>query len=121
MNIIIDIQRKEILNGQAFEILNQETMRIAETIFTELFKEIKKTSVVVTIIGTQNSGKSTLLNSLFGYDFKIKEDKSVKGVFGTFYNVSSSSKINCESIFLVDTEGLLSFENKNVENICDYD
>ena len=38
MDIIIDIQRKEILNGQAFEILNQETMRIEETILTELFK-----------------------------------------------------------------------------------
>lgn len=42
-------------------------------------------AIVVTVLGPQSSGKSTLLNFLFGCDFATSEGRCTRGVYGTYF------------------------------------
>ena len=70
----------------------------------------------MTILGSQNSNKSILFNYLFGLDYKTSSNRHTKGVYGTYYNISNSAILNCESVFLLDVEGLF-FTNNNKDDL----
>lgn len=75
----------------------------------------------MTIFGPQSSGKSTLLNFLFGCDFGTSEARCTKGVYGTFFRFANSQS-PCEGIFLVDTEGLFgNFRKKDAQKRKNFD
>ncbi len=67
---------------------------------------------VITILGPQSSGKSTLLNFLFGCDFSTSEGRCTRGVYGTYFKIKNSLCPTCDGIFLIDTEGLFATLNK---------
>lgn len=67
---------------------------------------------IVSVFGSQSSGKSTLLNRLFGTKFdvmdEIKRQQTTKGIWFSYANhISSSESINENSnnIFVLDVEG----------------
>jgi ABC-type lipoprotein export system ATPase subunit len=64
--------------------------------------------MVIGIFGPQSSGKSTLLNFLFGCDFLSSDGRCTNGVYGTYYEVSGQNIYNCEGFLILDTEGLFS-------------
>ncbi len=70
---------------------------------------------MVSVLGPQSSGKSTLLNFLFGCDFGTSAGRCTKGVYGTYFKFSNLNFPNCDGIFLIDTEGLFSVVNKRDE------
>lgn len=70
---------------------------------------------VVTILGPQSSGKSTLLNFLFGCDFGTSSGRCTRGVYGTYFKFSNLRLPHCEGIFIIDTEGLFAHTNKKDE------
>ena len=65
----------------------------------------------MTILGPQSSGKSTLLNFLFGCDFATSEGRCTRGVYGTYFRVNSNEILNFDGIFVIDTEGLFAVTN----------
>lgn len=78
--------------------------------------------MVIGILGPQSSGKSTLLNFLFGCDFLSIDGRCTKGVYGTYYEISNKNIYNCDSILILDTKGLFStFTNKNCQNRDNFD
>jgi ABC-type cobalamin/Fe3+-siderophores transport system ATPase subunit len=46
---------------------------------------VKEKVFVISVLGPLSSGKSTLLNFLFGCNFKASEGRCTKGVYGTYY------------------------------------
>lgn len=72
-------------------------------ILKEIFSSIQGVAATITILGPQSSGKSTLLNYLFGCDFKTSEGRCTRGVYGTYYRVSKRSIHSCSSLLLIDT------------------
>lgn len=44
--------------------------------------------MVVAIVGGQSSGKSMLLNYLFGCNFLASEGRCTSGVYGSYYEIS---------------------------------
>lgn len=88
-----------------------------KTIIKKIFDSVKGTAATIVILGPQSSGKSTLLNYLFGCDFKTSEGRCTRGVYGTYYNISDNSMFSCQSIFLIDTEGLLAITSKKDEKV----
>ena len=46
---------------------------------------LDKKVIVVGVFGPQSSGKSTLLNYLFGCDFASSDGRCTSGVYGTYY------------------------------------
>ncbi|CAF4013161.1 unnamed protein product, partial [Rotaria sordida] len=64
------------------------------------------------IIGPQNSGKSTLLNYMFGTLFDVRNGRCTRGVYGSFVKSNIPS---FDYIMLLDTEGLLGTEKGDLE------
>ena len=60
---------------------------------------------VVSVIGIQSSGKSTLLNYLFGCGFATQSGRCTRGLYASF--VRTAVGVN---ILVLDSEGLLSIE-----------
>lgn len=82
------------MNNQAFEIINGDSLKMYKEVMVEVFKPIPDRCLVVTILGPQSSGKSTLLNFLFGCDFATSEGRCTRGVYGTFFRVRDQKSPN---------------------------
>jgi ABC-type lipoprotein export system ATPase subunit len=54
-------------------------------LMNKMFENFKERCIFITILGPQSSGKSTLLNALFGCDFATSEGRCTKGIYGTFF------------------------------------
>ena len=64
--------------------------------------------LVLSILGLQSTGKSTLLNTVFGVNFSVSAGRCTRGAFMQLIKLHKSLKqeCKCEYILLVDTEGL---------------
>jgi GTPase Era involved in 16S rRNA processing len=82
--------------------------------FKRVFQAIEDNCTVISIFGSQSSGKSTLLNFLFGADFAVGEERCTRGLYGTYFRISDSQTNHSSSILVIDTEGLFAVgKNKN--------
>ncbi|XP_051741653.1 interferon-induced very large GTPase 1-like [Ctenopharyngodon idella] len=63
---------------------------------------------VLSVLGIQSSGKSTMLNAMFGLQFAISAGRCTRGAFMQLVRVSDEMKtqMNFDYILVVDTEGL---------------
>jgi GTPase Era involved in 16S rRNA processing len=75
-----------------------------------LFRD--KKTLVISVIGPQNSGKSTLLNYMFGTLFDVRDGRCTRGIYGSFVK---SNRPDFDYIMLIDTEGLMGVERKDPE------
>ncbi|KAI2667036.1 Interferon-induced very large GTPase 1 [Labeo rohita] len=67
---------------------------------------------VLSVLGIQSSGKSTMLNAMFGLQFAVSAGRCTRGAFMQLVKVSDEMKtqMNFDYILVVDTEGLRSLE-----------
>ncbi|XP_073800046.1 interferon-induced very large GTPase 1 [Danio rerio] len=67
---------------------------------------------VLSVLGIQSSGKSTMLNAMFGLQFAVSAGRCTRGAFMQLVKVSEEMKteMNFDYILVVDTEGLRSLE-----------
>nr|XP_055043535.1 interferon-induced very large GTPase 1-like [Misgurnus anguillicaudatus] len=63
---------------------------------------------VLSVLGIQSSGKSTLLNAMFGLQFSVSAGRCTRGAFMQLIRVSEEMKqqLKFDYILVVDTEGL---------------
>ncbi|XP_067303591.1 interferon-induced very large GTPase 1-like [Pseudorasbora parva] len=67
---------------------------------------------VLSVLGLQSSGKSTMLNAMFGLQFAVSAGRCTKGAFMQLVKVSDEmkTKMNFDYILVVDTEGLRALQ-----------
>uniref|UniRef100_A0A9J8DLE5 VLIG-type G domain-containing protein n=1 Tax=Cyprinus carpio carpio TaxID=630221 RepID=A0A9J8DLE5_CYPCA len=67
---------------------------------------------VLSVLGLQSSGKSTMLNAMFGLQFAVSAGRCTRGAFMQLVKVSDEMKtqMNINYILVVDTEGLRALE-----------
>ncbi|XP_039545681.1 interferon-induced very large GTPase 1-like, partial [Pimephales promelas] len=67
---------------------------------------------VLSVLGIQSSGKSTMLNAMFGLQFAVSTGRCTRGAFMQLIRVSDEMKtqMNFDYILVVDTEGLHALE-----------
>ncbi|XP_077058451.1 interferon-induced very large GTPase 1-like [Siphateles boraxobius] len=67
---------------------------------------------VLSVLGIQSSGKSTMLNAMFGLQFAVSAGRCTRGAFMQLVRVSDDMKtqMNFDYILAVDTEGLHALE-----------
>ena len=107
--------------GYPFEIMDGDASHIPLTWLKKVFSEVKKilrrdiNVFVLSILGIQSSGKSTLLNTMFGSKFAVSSGRCTKGVFIQLLPVSSNlrQKMNCDYFIIMDSEGLRSPEQSD--------
>ncbi|XP_058872857.1 up-regulator of cell proliferation-like [Acipenser ruthenus] len=79
--------------------------------------------LVVTVLGVQSTGKSTLLNTMFGVQFAVSSGRCTRGAFMLLIRVKDDLKeeLKCDFIFVIDTEGLKSPELAQLEDSYEHD
>ncbi|CAL4193733.1 unnamed protein product, partial [Meganyctiphanes norvegica] len=70
---------------------------------------------VISVLGVQSSGKSTLLNTMFGLNFEVSAGRCTKGVFAQLIAVDKhlNNDLGYDYILILDTEGLRAPELGN--------
>ncbi|XP_054866166.1 up-regulator of cell proliferation-like isoform X3 [Amphiprion ocellaris] len=96
----------EFVDGDAANI----PMKWTAAVLTELHHILhSKTKLkVITVIGAENSGKSTLLNTMFGLRFAVSKGTCTRGAFMQLISINSKvrKELGCDCILIIDTEGL---------------
>ncbi|XP_058497046.1 up-regulator of cell proliferation-like [Solea solea] len=103
-----------LLDGFPLELVDGDAANIPtrwiHDVLTELHDLMHSDSKlkVITVIGAENVGKSTLLNTIFGVRFAVGKATCTKGAFIQLLNVNKDvrDEVGCDCIMLIDTEGL---------------
>uniref|UniRef100_A0A8C4X3K7 Interferon-induced very large GTPase 1-like n=1 Tax=Erpetoichthys calabaricus TaxID=27687 RepID=A0A8C4X3K7_ERPCA len=74
---------------------------------------------VLSVLGLQSSGKSTLLNAMFGLQFDVSAGRCTRGAFMQLIKVDDEiqAEIKYDYILVVDTEGLRATELSNKKSL----
>ncbi|XP_028994241.1 up-regulator of cell proliferation-like [Betta splendens] len=105
-----------LLDGHPLELLDGDASNIPETWVTDVLMELHNRVggmsrlLVLTVLGVQSTGKSTLLNTMFGVQFPVSSGRCTRGAYMIFLRIGDDVKsdLNCDFIVLIDTEGLRS-------------
>ena len=67
---------------------------------------------VLSVLGLQSTGKSTMLNTVFGLQFNVSAGRCTHGAFMQLLSLDEElrQRTNCEYVLVVDTEGLHASE-----------
>ncbi|KAM9827371.1 LOW QUALITY PROTEIN: up-regulator of cell proliferation-like [Neosynchiropus ocellatus] len=78
---------------------------------------------VITVLGVQSTGKSTLLNTMFGVQFAVSSGRCTRGAFMLLIKVGDDIKsvLNCDYVVILDTEGLKSPQLAQLDYSYDHD
>ena len=106
----------EIMDGDAVTVpvvwLNAVLINVKYGTSSSLFK--------VSVLGAQSSGKSTLLNTIFGLNFPVSSGRCTRGAYMQLVKVDTSIKemLGCNYLAVIDSEGLMS---RSKSDDCDFD
>ncbi|KAJ0067632.1 hypothetical protein NL108_008970, partial [Boleophthalmus pectinirostris] len=111
----------ELVDGDASNI----PLRWVSDVLFELHQLVSCQSkiLVITVLGVQSTGKSTLLNTMFGVQFAVSSGRCTRGAFMLLIRVSEEvkEKLNCDFLMIIDTEGLKSPELAKLDNSYEHD
>ncbi|XP_035765425.1 interferon-induced very large GTPase 1-like [Neolamprologus brichardi] len=106
-----------MISGHPMELMDGDAGHVPLTWISSLLEEvIKKLGdqrlFVLSVLGVQSSGKSTMLNTMFGLQFAVSAGRCTKGVFMQLLKVSEEIKkdLKFDYLLVVDTEGLRALE-----------
>ncbi|ROL29830.1 Interferon-induced very large GTPase 1 [Anabarilius grahami] len=102
-----------MISGFPMELMDGDAAHVPLTwvtaVLDELVKKLGDRKVfVLSILGIQSSGKSTMLNAMFGLQFAVSAGRCTRGAFMQLVKVSEEMKteLKFDYILVVDTEGL---------------
>ncbi|KAL6460908.1 hypothetical protein MHYP_G00308740 [Metynnis hypsauchen] len=104
-----------MLSGHPLELMDGDTGHVpliwVSAVLDELIKKLGNQRVfVLSVLGIQSSGKSTMLNAMFGLQFAVSAGRCTRGAFMQLVKVSEEMKLKFNYIVVVDTEGLRALE-----------
>eukprot|EP00062_Callorhinchus_milii_P024980 gi/632985467/ref/XP_007909700.1/ PREDICTED: interferon-induced very large GTPase 1-like [Callorhinchus milii] len=103
-----------LLDGFPLELIDGDVCGVAVDWVTEVFKQVERMKggecrvFVLTVLGVQSTGKSTLLNTMFGLQFAVSSGRCTRGAFIQLIPIVGDlkTKLGCDFILVIDTEGL---------------
>ncbi|XP_062334782.1 up-regulator of cell proliferation-like [Osmerus eperlanus] len=111
----------EVVDGHASNI----PRRWISDVLTSLhgLVENKSRIKVVSVLGVQNTGKSTLLNTMFGVKFAVSSGFNTRGAFMHLIKVDAEQKkdLECDFVMVIDTEGLKDPELAQLSDSYEHD
>ncbi|XP_058255682.1 up-regulator of cell proliferation-like isoform X1 [Hemibagrus wyckioides] len=120
---------KLLLAGFPLELIDGDASNIPEKWVSDVLMDLhrmvgeKSRLLVITVLGVQSSGKSTLLNTMFGVQFAVSSGRCTRGAFMIFLPVGEDLKeeLLCDFVLLIDTEGLKSPALAQLEDSYEHD
>ncbi|XP_051242772.1 interferon-induced very large GTPase 1-like isoform X2 [Dicentrarchus labrax] len=115
-----DLAAELMISGYPMELMNGDAGHVPLTWISSLLDEVikklgNKRVFVLSVLGVQSSGKSTMLNAMFGLQFAVSAGRCTKGAFMQLVKMSEEIKkdFKFDYILVVDTEGLRALELAN--------
>ncbi|XP_048016986.1 interferon-induced very large GTPase 1-like [Megalobrama amblycephala] len=106
-----------MISGFPLELMDGDAAHVPlvwiSAVLDELIQKLGDQRVfVLSVLGIQSSGKSTMLNAMFGLQFAVSAGRCTRGAFMQLVKLSDEMKtqMNIDYILVVDTEGLRSLE-----------
>ncbi|XP_041840633.1 interferon-induced very large GTPase 1-like isoform X2 [Melanotaenia boesemani] len=118
-----------LLDGFPLELVDGDASNIPLRWVSDVLSQLndlvspKNKITVVTVLGVQSTGKSTLLNTMFGVQFAVSSGRCTRGAFMLLIKVNEDIKkdLNCDFMVIIDTEGLKSPELAQLDNSHEHD
>ncbi|XP_027260767.2 interferon-induced very large GTPase 1 [Cricetulus griseus] len=102
----------ELMDGDASYV----PLKWIAAVFDKISEKVgDKRLFVLSVLGLQSSGKSTLLNALFGLEFTVSAGRCTKGAYMQLLEVDKkfTGELGFDFMLVVDTEGLRAPELNN--------
>ncbi|XP_075879830.1 interferon-induced very large GTPase 1-like [Nelusetta ayraudi] len=105
-----------LISGHPMELMDGDAGHVPLTWISSLLEEVVKKLgdrriFVLSVLGVQSSGKSTMLNAMFGLEFAVSSGRCTKGAFMQLLKVSEEKRhFKFDYVLVVDTEGLRALE-----------
>ncbi|CAB1326937.1 unnamed protein product [Coregonus sp. 'balchen'] len=119
--MLLDGSPVELVDGDASNI----PLKWISAVLTQLHTLVQSNSKirVVTVLGVQSTGKSTLLNTMFGVQFAVSSGRCTRGAFMLLIKVNKELKeeLKCDFIMIIDTEGLKTPELAQLDDSHEHD
>ncbi|XP_072189319.1 interferon-induced very large GTPase 1-like [Excalfactoria chinensis] len=106
----------ELMDGDASYV----PLQWVAAIFDRLIETLgDKRVFVLSVLGIQSTGKSTLLNTMFGLQFNVSAGRCTQGAFMQLIKVDGKLQedVNFDYMLVVDTEGLRAIEMANKRSL----
>ncbi|XP_043942521.1 interferon-induced very large GTPase 1-like [Protopterus annectens] len=118
-----------LLEGLPLELLDGDAGTIPIRWVTAVLKQVSalvgkdKHVFVLTVLGVQSTGKSTLLNTMFGLQFAVSSGRCTKGAFMQLLTITGSlqSQLGYDFLMIIDTEGLKAPELQSLTDAYEHD
>ncbi len=102
-----------LIEGYPFEIMDGDAAHVPLQWVTAVIKEAvtlldDPNVFVLSVLGLQSTGKSTMLNATFGLQFNVSAGRCTRGAFMQLLPLDEDlrTKTKCSYVIIVDTEGL---------------
>ncbi|XP_067282729.1 interferon-induced very large GTPase 1-like [Pseudorasbora parva] len=104
---------EKMISGFPLELMDGDAAHVPviwiSAVLDQLIQKLGDRRVfVLSVLGLQSSGKSTMLNAMFGLQFAVSAGRCTRGAFMQLVRLSDEMKtqMNFDYILVVDTEGL---------------
>ncbi|CAG8814358.1 14211_t:CDS:2, partial [Racocetra persica] len=106
----------QILEGVSLRTLNSDFL---SSVLSQIMSNSKRQLVVLSVIGLESSGKSTLLNYLFQCGFSTSAGRCIKGAYMSYRHTLYKEKEL--DVLIIDSEGMGSTAAKYISRRTDFD
>ncbi|XP_032802471.2 interferon-induced very large GTPase 1-like [Petromyzon marinus] len=118
-----------LINGFPMELLDGDTGCIPIDWVTDVLTEVRTQLggdprvFVLSVLGVQSSGKSTLLNIMFGLQFAVSSGRCTRGAFMQLIHIDDKLKreLGFDFLLVIDTEGLKAQQLATLDDSCEHD
>ena len=102
-----------LINGYPLEVMDGDAAHVpiewVKAVVNEVVHHLGDPRVfVLSVLGLQSTGKSTMLNTTFGVQFNVSAGRCTRGAYMQLLPVSKELKreTECSYVLIIDTEGL---------------
>ena len=102
-----------LIDGYPLELMDGDAAHVPLTWVSAVLEQVQEILndppiITLSILGLQSTGKSTLLNTLFGVRFSVSAGRCTRGAFMQLvpFHKNLREECKCSYFLLVDTEGL---------------
>ncbi|XP_074854412.1 up-regulator of cell proliferation-like [Carettochelys insculpta] len=118
-----------MLEGFPMELVDGDVSNVplqwVTDVLTELHTKLEGRSrmLVLSVLGAQSTGKSTLLNTMFRLQFAVSSGRYTRGAFMSLIKVAENfqQELGCDFLLVIDTESLKASELGKLEDSYEHD
>ncbi|XP_048846979.1 interferon-induced very large GTPase 1-like [Brienomyrus brachyistius] len=124
ISLLPQLAAELMISGYPLELMDGDAAHVPlnwiDAVLNEVIKRLgDKRIFVLSVLGVQSTGKSTMLNAMFGLQFAVSAGRCTRGAFMQLVELSEDMKMqqSFDYVLVVDTEGLRALELAGKETL----